>query len=374
MSRARIIVTSVLLGLVLAGGSFLLGTRFGEPSDEFEPIYRTAEDIRRRSAEPVTTEELVRGAVQGMLDVLDDPYAALLEPQQAREVRAFTSGSTAGLGIWIEGGPDGAVISSVLEGTPAANVGLVPGWVITSVDGRSVLGVPTAEVAAMLQGPEGSSVILGLQTDEGPREVRVSRATIPLDEVRSRLVEGGVAYVRALRFADGTADRVRASLEELLAQGARGVVLDLRGNPGGLTPEAVEVAGLLLGEKVAALVREQGEERTLTPSTEALTDLPAAVLVDGGTASAAELVAGALQDHGRAQLVGTQTFGKGVLLVVSEVEGTDTSVSFATGTFSTPEGHEVEEAGLLPDVPVAAGGPIDAQLDRAVRLVLGEAV
>ena len=150
------------------------------------------------------------------------------------------------------------------------------------------------------------------------------------------------------------------------------MVLDLRGNPGGLTDEAVDTAGLFLGDALVARVREQGGERELRAEGEPATSLPAAVMVDGSTASASELVAGALQDHGRASLVGTQTFGKGALLEEHPVEGSGGAILFTTATFVTPDGREVEGVGLVPDVPVLPGGPVDAQLDRAVRLVLGE--
>jgi carboxyl-terminal processing protease len=201
----------------------------------------------------------------------------------------------------------------------------------------------------------------------------VTRARIELAQLQARVIEGGVVYVRPLRFGRGVAEAVSGRLRELGGQGAAGVVLDLRGNAGGLTNEAVEIAGLFLGPEVVARIRDAGGQEELRAEGPAVTGLPLAVLVDGGTASAAELVAGALQDHGRGTLVGTQTYGKGSLLAVSEIEGAGGSIRYTTGTFTTPEGNGVEGAGLIPDVPVLPGGPIDAQLDRAVRVLLGEA-
>jgi carboxyl-terminal processing protease len=184
---------------------------------------------------------------------------------------------------------------------------------------------------------------------------------------------GDVAYVHPLRFGRGTAEALRRDLQVLLGRGARAIILDLRGNGGGLAEEAVATASLFLSEGVVAHVRSAAGEEELSVEGDPLTrQLPLAVLVDGGTASAAELVAGALQDRGRATVVGTQTFGKGSVLSVERVGGSGAAIQFTTAFFLTPEGHRIEGRGILPDVPVLPGGPSDAQLDRAVRVVLGE--
>ena len=371
MTRPRLLV-AVLLAMALAGAAFLLGTRVGR-DDPFEPVVETAREIRERAAEPVSQEQLVRGAVRGMLEILDDPYAAFLAPDQAADAEQLMSGSYVGIGVWVEAAEGGARVASVLEGSPARDAGIVPGDLIVRIDGRGVAGSPTPEAAALLAGPEGSEVTLTLSSDSGERDVTLTRRRISLTDVRSRMIEGGVAYVRPVRLAAGAAAEVRTQLRGLATQGARGVVLDLRGNPGGLTSEAVDLAGVFLGEQLVARVREGGEEEELRATAPVAIGLPLAVLVDGGTASAAEMVAGALQDHGRATLVGTQTFGKGSLLAVSDVEGAGGSIRYTTGAFSTPDGHPVEGVGLVPDVPVLPGGPIDAQLERAVRVLLGEA-
>ena len=372
MNRPRVVVTAVILALALAGGAFFAGTRVGPSAEGFESVVATAERIRARAAEPVTQQELVRAAVRGMLDALDDPYAAFLGPGQAADLEELTSGSFVGLGIWVEAVPEGLRVASVLEGSPARASGIAPGNVIVRVDGADVAGVTTEEGTALLGGSEGSSVTLSILADGGERDVTLQRARIELGAVQARMIEGGIAYLRPLRFARGVAGALRDELSALVDQGAVGVILDLRGNPGGVTDEAVQTAGLFLGDRVVAVVSEQEEQRELRSTETAVTSLPAAVLVDASTASAAELVAGALQDHGRATLVGTQTFGKGALLEVASAPDAEGAIRFTTGTFVTPDGHEVEGVGLVPNVPVLPGGPIDAQLDRAVRLLLGE--
>ena len=371
MRRPVLILTAIVLAAALAGGSFLLGRRMG-PGGELAPIVDTAEEIRARSAQPVPLEELIRGAVRGMLEVLEDPHAAFLGPDQAADADELISGSYVGVGLWIEPADRGVRVASTLEGSPAREAGVAPGDLIARIDGRSVAGVSTAEAGALLAGAEGTMVTLMIDGPDGSRDLTLTRARISLAAVESRMLEGGVGYLRPLRFARGVADELRAGVGSLAGEGATAMVLDLRGNAGGLTDEAVAVAGLFLGDQPVATIRERGEERELRSEGEAATSLPVAVLVDGGTASAAELVAGALRDHGRASLVGTPTYGKGALLALSQVEGAGGSVRYTTGTFVTPDGHEVEGVGLVPDLAVLPGGPIDAQLDRAVRLLRGE--
>ena len=369
MDRARLVVPAVLLAIVLAAGSFFLGANVAPRLEGFEPVLDAAKEIEARAARPVSRETLVRGAVRGMLDSLGDPHAVFLDPARAEEIEEVTSGSYVGIGLWLEAAEDGLVVSSVLDGSPSARAGIVSGDVVTAIDGRSTSGLGIDEAGGLLAGDEGTEVTL---TIEG-REVRLARERIALAQVDARLLTGGIAYLRPFGFARGVAERVDAELRRLLEEGAGAIVLDLRGNPGGLADEALWVAGAFLGEQIAARVREGGgAARTLTATGEQVTGAPLAVLVDGGTASAAELVAGALQDHERAVLVGVGTFGKGALLETIEAPGAGGAIQLTTSTFVTPDGHEVEGVGLAPDVPVLPGGPVDAQLDRAVRLLLGE--
>jgi carboxyl-terminal processing protease len=373
MSRPRRAL--LVLGIVaLAAGSFFAGMRFGatRPPGGFAEVAAVAEDIGDRAARPVSEEELVRAAIRGMLDVLDDPYAAYLDPQKAEQARDLLSGSFVGVGMWLEPAKGGLRVTSVLDGSPAADAGIVPGDVVVEAGGRPLADVGIAEAGGLLEGPEGSTVTLVVRTAEGNRQFELERARISLADVQARML-GDVAYVHPLRFGRGTADDLRVELQALVERGAGAIILDLRGNGGGLAEEAVATASLFLSEGVVAHLRsEEGEEELSVEGDPLTRQLPLAVLVDGGTASAAELVAGALQDRGRATVVGTPTFGKGSVLSVEEVGGSGAAIQFTTAFFLTPDGHRIEGRGILPDVPVLPGGPSDAQLDRAVRVVLGE--
>ena len=367
MRRRPAILVAVLAALLLAGASFLAGVRVAERADPegLEQVVAAAEDIAARSARPVSQRELIRAAIEGMLGVLDDPYALYLGPVAAQQARDIATGSFVGIGVWLRPHPDGLEVTSLVRGSPAREAGLGPGDVLVAADGHPLRGLSAEEAGRFIRGPEGTAVTLAVRSEGEERTVDVERARIPLDDVEARLAAPRVAHARVAQIGEGVAERLRANLEELLAQGAQAVILDLRGNPGGLAEEAAEVAGLFVEDGVVARFSETGD---LEARGEALPPMPLAVLVDGRTASAAELVAGAIQDHERGVIVGTRTFGKGAVLSVSDLaEGA--AVQFTTGEFLTPDGHAVEGRGISPDSVVLPGGPTDAQLERAVQIV-----
>jgi carboxyl-terminal processing protease len=366
--RPLAIAAGVLAAIVLAGASFLAGVRVAERSDPegLEQVVAAAQDIQARAARPFSQQELVRAAIRGMLELLDDPYAAYLGPAAAQEARDLATGSFVGIGVWLRPSGGGLEVSSVLPGSPARDAGIAPGDLLVAADGQPLRGLSAEEAGRFIRGPEGSSVVLLVRSGREEREVEVAREKMAFDDVQARLVAPVVAHARVLQIGEGVADSLRQRIEELLAQGAQAVVLDLRGNPGGLTDEAAEVAGLFVEDGAVARFSSGGGE--LEVRGDALPPLPLAILVDGGTASAAEMIAGAVQDHDRGVIVGTRTFGKGAALAVSDLDR-GAAVQFTTAEFLTPDGHVIEGQGIEPDVPVLPGGPTDAQLERAVELL-----
>jgi carboxyl-terminal processing protease len=366
--RPLAIAAGVLAAIVLAGASFLAGIRVAERSDPegLEQVVAAAQDIQARAARPFSQQELVRAAIRGMLELLDDPYAAYLGPAAAQEARDLATGSFVGIGVWLRPSGDELEVSSVLPGSPARDAGIAPGDLLVAADGQPLRGLSAEEAGRFIRGPEGSSVVLLIRSGREEREVEVARERMAFDDVQARLVAPVVAHARVVQIGDGVADSLRQRIEELLAQGAQAVVLDLRGNPGGLTDEAAEIAGLFVEDGAVARFSSGGGE--LEVRGDALPPLPLAILVDGGTASAAEMIAGAVQDHDRGVIVGTRTFGKGAALAVSDLDR-GAAVQFTTAEFLTPDGHVIEGQGIEPDVPVLPGGPTDAQLERAVDLL-----
>ncbi|HUG89148.1 MAG TPA: S41 family peptidase [Actinomycetota bacterium] len=371
MRDVRPVFIGALIVAVLAAGTFVAGTRVGDPrSSGWDAVEGTADELRRDAARPISEEELIQAAIEGMLSVLDDPYAASLGPEEVGEVRDLIDGSIVGIGVWLRESPAGLRVTDVVDGSPAVRVGLTAGDVIVRAEGRSMRGVGVGDAAQEFKGEVGSSMELLVERDGETRTVRVERARIEIPDVESRMIQGA-GYARLHQFGRGAADELSEAIDGLLDRGARGVVLDLRGNAGGLADEALGVADLFLDGGVVARVRERGEpERTERADAETLGAFPLVVLVDGGTASASELVAGALQDRGRATLVGLTTFGKGSVLTVADV-GEDTTIQYTTAFFYTPDGHAIEGEGVHPDVPVEPGDEDDEQLDRALRLLGG---
>lgn len=373
MARFRAAGLALFIASVLSVASAALGYRLGRPEvpSPFDQLVRTARELEARAARPISEEELVRAAIQGMLQALGDPYAAVLDEEDRRSLETLLSGTLVGIGVYLQGTGDGLRVASTLEGTPADRAGLRAGDLIVAVDGHDVRGLSVEWAGAFFTGPVGSVVRLEVLRGEDPLVFEIPREEIALSDVESRVLEGDVGYVRVFQFARGAADQLESAVLELLAGGAVGLVLDLRGNAGGLAEEAYEAAGLFLDGGVVARIRGSGgAERTVTAEGEPIPPIPVVVLIDGGTASASEILAGALQDRGRALLVGTRTFGKGSVLSVDDLEAGGASIQFTSGYFLTPNGHLVEGQGIAPDLVVPAGDSGDPQLDRAVAEVL----
>jgi carboxyl-terminal processing protease len=361
---------AALIATVLGAASFVAGSRLAM-SGPFDEVADTARELARRSAIPVSERELAQAAIRGMLEALDDPYAAYLDRRRSEQIDELVGGSIVGIGVWLKNHDRGLLVNEVLPDTPAARAGLRRGDVIVGVDEHDVRGLTVQEAARYLKGEKGSRVSLVVRRGGERLELSVARAEIEIDDVQSRMLSDGIGYARLYRFSGGAAEELRSRLRELLDRGASSIILDLRSNPGGLADEAVEVASIFLDGGVVARMRERGKpERVLEATGEPLARFPLVVLVDGGTASASELVAGALQDHDRARLVGTNTFGKGSVLTVSDLEG-ESKIQYTTAFFFTPDGHEIEGRGINPDVTVLPAAEDDAQLRRAIELLKG---
>jgi len=393
-SRVAAAVVAVCCALVTlaatAGVAYRLGARAaaGEPvaADDADPAaaiaaaeaeaagLATVEELFERlvteAVDPPPPEELVRAAKEGMVDALDDPYAALYDADEYAGFNDMLEGTFTGIGVRLEDQPEGPTIVTVFEGSPAAEAGLEVGERITSVDGEPIGDLPLDAVVDRITGEEGTTVTIGLTGGSaGDREVTLERRSIELPNLTSRMLEDGVGYVGLLQFTQGVGEDVRTAVGELRQQGARGIVLDLRGNPGGLLNEAVDVAGVFVEDGTVVSVRERGKDvEELEATGDAFEDLPLVVLVDEGSASASEIVAAAVQDLGRGTVVGETTFGKGTVQTIRSL--TDgTGVKFTTAEYLTPSGDSIEGSGVVPDRQVAGR---DAQLDAAVEVLTAE--
>jgi len=328
-----------------------------------------------------TAEEMTFGAIRGATATLGDPYTAFVEPAAAEHRRQTEGGSYEGIGAMVSMEDGRLVIVQPFKDNPAEKAGLLPGDIVLKVDGTPIENMSIYEAIDLILGPAGSDVALTILRDgEEPFDVVITRARIEVPMVESEMREDGIAYVSLFSFDSTATDQLSAEIEELLAQNPKGLILDLRGNPGGYLHEALLTAGLFLPQdEVVMIERSKTEETALTPEEfgsegPLAPDIPLVVLVNAGSASASEIVAGALQDYGRAVLVGEKTFGKGSVQLIHELsDGAELRVT--TARWFTPKDRAIHGVGLEPDISVEVtqedmDAERDPQLERAVEYLL----
>jgi carboxyl-terminal processing protease len=354
------------------GGSLRVGGEIGEiaEGEGDEVIANALEQIRSTSVDPPSEEDLVRGAIRGMIKVLkksEDPYALFYSPNGYRSFQELTTGRFSGIGVWIKPKGGRLEIVSVLPGTPARDAGLKRGDVIEAVDGTPVRNMTSDETINRIKGREGSEVDIEITRAGTTLSFTITRKAIELPNLKASLLEEGYGYIRLFGFARGAGNQVRERVAGFIDQGAQGVVLDLRDNGGGLFSEAIEVASVFIEDGKVVIYRERGQEDQDFEAKGDAFDVPVVVLVNEGTASASEIVAGALQDQGRAIVVGTTTYGKGSVQEITPlIDGS--AMKLTTAAYLTPEGRNIDGRGIEPDVEVEG---IAAQRDRAIEILEG---
>ena len=317
--------------------------------------------VRDAYVEPITEETLTENAIRGIVDGLDR-HSSFLDASALRDLREETTGSFGGIGVDI-GLVDGYItVISPIDDTPAALAGLRAGDTLIEVDHRSLKGRTVREAVKDLRGEPGTEVHLRVRRDgaAAPMDFNLVRAAIHVNSVRSRLIEPGYGYVRIAQFQNKTPRDLRAAVQRLADESAGdllGLIVDLRNNPGGVLGASVDVADAFLDEGL--IVYTEGREakaelRFMADDGDILDGAPLVVLINRGSASAAEVVAGALQDHGRAILVGTTSYGKGSVQSVLELEGMR-AIKLTTARYYTPSGHSIQASGIDPDITVPDG-------------------
>lgn len=352
---AGVIATTQVAGPLLAQET-ARNSNVYEQLDLFGDIF---ERIRSQYVEEVDAGELIEAAIDGMLTSLD-PHSSYLSPDDAAQMRVQTRGEFGGLGIEVTQEEGFVKVVSPIDGTPADEAGIEAGDFVTHVDGESVLGLTLDEAVDMMRGPVGSEIIITVvrEGESEPFDVSIIRDTIKLTAVRTRTV-GETVVLRVTTFNDQTFPNLRDGLREQIAEAGgidnvNGFVVDLRNNPGGLLTQAIRVSDAFLekGEIVSTRGRkpEDGDRYNATPGDLA-EGKPIVVLINGGSASASEIVAGALQDHRRAIVVGTKSFGKGSVQTVMPLKG-DGAMRLTTARYYTPSGRSIQNLGVTPDILV----------------------
>ncbi|MCX9156792.1 S41 family peptidase [Niveibacterium sp. 24ML] len=341
------------------------------PVEELRAFAEVFNAIKQGYVEPVDDKKLITSAISGMLTGLD-PHSTYLDPEAYKDLQVGTQGEFGGLGIEV-GMEDGFVkVISPIEDTPAFRAGVRPGDLIIKLDGTAVKGMSLNDAVKKMRGKPKTSIKLTIarKGEQKPIELTLMREVIQVQSVKARMIEPGIAYLRVAQFQENTAPSIAKELSKLDKQGIKSIVLDLRNDPGGLLHAAVGVSGAFL------------PEQTLVVSTDGRTDdsrhkffvapqdylrgskddflkavpasakkVPMVVLVNGASASASEIVAGALQDHKRAVVVGTQTFGKGSVQSILPLAG-NTAIKLTTARYYTPSGRSIQAKGIAPDIVV----------------------
>jgi carboxyl-terminal processing protease len=343
----------------------------------FWEAWRTLQD---RYYGPLPDErQMTYGAIRGVLSTLDDVNTAFMDPEEANQWNESIQGRFEGIGAVVEEWPDGGVlIADVFRGQPAWLAGLRAGDVILEVDGRQVSNMALSAAIALIRGPSGSTVSLRIlrPDSQGTFDVDVVRARIRIPVVESRMLEGRVGYLRLSEFTADAADEVRLALQVLTTLEPSGLVLDLRGNPGGLLGAAIDVASFFVEGEIVTERTRSGESTSYAATSRPLIGtIPFVVLIDEGSASASEIVAGAIQDRGRGLLVGTRSYGKGSVQTPSMLSD-GSMLRVTTALWFTPSGRAIHGEGLQPDVaaditPEDVEAGRDPQLQRALQVLLG---
>ncbi len=363
---ARVLVFVALL-LATALGAYAYGrsqspAALGDEDRESLALYAEALDVVRDDyvdQGAVDSKKQTYGAIEGMLDTLgDNGHTRFLTPDEREANRKEISGTYVGIGVTLRSDEDRVVVAAPIEGSPAERAGMEPGDVVVAVDGENVRDDELPEVIDKIKGPEGTRVDLTVLRDGKERAFDLERAEIEAPVASWAMIPGSeVAHVRLSSFSDDSAGELREAFSGARAAGAQRFVLDLRNNTGGLVEQTVEAAGQFLEPGSVVYLREEAEgerEEVTVPASAQPTDAPLAVLVNGGTASGAEILAGALRDNDRAPVIGETTFGTGTTLREFALDD-GSAILLGVAEWLTPDGDFIRESGIEPDVEVAVG-------------------
>jgi carboxyl-terminal processing protease len=362
----RLLVFAAVL-VATAAGAFYVGrsqspATLSEGDQESLDLYAEALDTVRDDyvdQGAIDPEKMTYGAIEGMLDTLgDEGHTRFLSPEEREQNQEGLSGTYVGIGVQLEVREDDVVVTAPIEGSPAERAGVESGDVVVGVDGQSVRDEEISGIVSKVKGPEGTMVELTVSRDGTERVFELRREEIDSPVVTWERIPGtDVAHVRLSSFSDDAAEELRTAFEEARAAGAERYIFDLRDNPGGRLDQAVEVAGFFLEPGSVAYVRKDasGEREEIEVEGEpGLTDAPLVALVNKGSASSSEIVAGALRDNDRATVVGQTTFGTGTVLAEFELDD-GSSILLGVAEWLTPDGDFIRETGIEPDVKVEQG-------------------
>ena len=351
----------------------------GELQTLFVPFWEAWNIVHEQFVDqPVDDTVLMQGAIRGMMEALGDDYTYYMEPRVFESETLSLQGSYEGIGAYVDVEGDYLTIISPIQGSPADEAGLQPGDKVIAIDGEDMTGVAPEEARQKVLGPDGSEVTLTIAREgqQEPLEFVITRSKIVIRSAEGRMLDDGIGYVDINTFGDNTTQELRQALDELMAQNPRGLIIDLRNNGGGYLSTSIEVSSEFIEDGVV-LYEQFGDgkrEEYSAMGNGRATEIPLVVLINEGSASASEILAGALQDYGRAKLVGMQSFGKGSVQIRQPLSNQG-AARVTIAKWLTPDERAIEDVGLTPDVIVEMtqedfDAELDPQLDAAVETML----
>lgn len=380
MSRRKIIGSAILLVLLTfsattMGFFYLLKVHTGDVLSTVQ-FFRAVQIVKSKYVEDVPVDQLMAGAIKGMVGSLGDPHSIYMDAKMFKDFMIETEGSFGGIGIVVGVKDKMLTVVSPIEGTPGDQAGIKSGDQIVKIDGQLTKELALDEAVNKIRGPEGSSVVLSIKRgNEEIKDYTLVRSSIQIKTVTGKLLPNQVGYIRIAMFNENTGNDFLKQYQELENQGMKAVVLDLRDNPGGLLEECVKVANKFVPKgPVVSVVTRDGSREVHSSTLEAV-KYPVAVLVNGGSASASEIVAGAIQDTQSGTLIGTKTYGKGSVQTLMRLDGS-TAIKLTIAKYLTPNDRSINGIGIDPDIvlemPPLTPGSQDIQLQKALEVVQGK--
>jgi carboxyl-terminal processing protease len=328
----------------------------GTERSEFTKLYTAFDTLKGEYFKDLDQKALINGAIDGMVKALDDPYTDYMSVEEAESFHSSISSSFEGIGAEIQEKDGHILIVSPIKGSPAEKAGLKPNDIIMSVDGKSLQGMTSTEAVTIIRGKKGTKVELTIQRpgSDAPLNVPIVRDEIPIETVYGEMVEDGIAKVQITSFSTNTSKDLVVMLNDLQKQGMKGLVLDLRQNPGGLLDEAISISSMFVpkGKLILKVEDRNGKVKEYPSQNDGDSDFPLVVLIDKGSASASEILAAAVKESAGVSLVGEKSFGKGTVQTAKDFQD-GSNLKLTTAKWLTPNGNWIHKKGIAPDVEVA---------------------
>lgn len=355
----------MFLTILLTAGLTIFALTFGDEKvvevsvpverEEFSKLYDAYDELKEKYYVDIDDEKVVFGAINGMFEALDDPYSDFMNKEEADQFNADLSSSFQGIGAEIQERNGNIVVVSPIKNSPAEKAGLLPEDVILLVDGKSIQGMSASEAVLLIRGEKGTPVTLTIQRGDSDEtmEIKIVRDEIPVETVYGEMGDDKIAHIQITSFSEKTYEDLEKLLVQYDQEGMKSVILDVRQNPGGFLTSAIDIANLFVGEgkPIVQVQSREGKPEVMVAEGGKKYNIPVVVLIDNGSASASEILAGALRESAGAKIVGLTSFGKGTVQTVSYLPD-GSNLKFTTGKWLTPDGNWINEKGIKPDIEV----------------------